>query len=52
LIADVVAAAMTKAAPNYLPLARQANDQAITLKGTGLPAGPHDSLYLKDASDF
>jgi hypothetical protein len=52
LVADLVAAAMTKAAPNYLPLARQANAQAISLKGTGLPAGPHDSLYLKDASDF
>jgi hypothetical protein len=52
LIADVVAAAVTKAAPNYLPLARQANAQAVSLKGTGLPAGPHDSLYLKDTGDF
>ena len=52
LIADVVAAAVTKAAPNYMPLARQANDQAVSLKGTGLPAGPYDGLYLKDASDF
>lgn len=52
LIADAVSAAITKAAPNYMPLARQANAQAISLKGTGLPAGPYDSLYLKDAGDF
>lgn len=52
LIADVVAAAVTKAAPNYMPLARQANAQAVALKGTGLPAGPYDSLYLKDTGDF
>ena len=52
LIADVVSAAVTKAAPNYMPLARQANTQAVSLKGTGLPAGPYDSLYLKDTSDF
>ena len=52
LIADVVSAAVTKAAPNYMPLARQANAQAVSLKGTGLPAGPHDGLYLKDAGDF
>ena len=52
LIADVVSAAVTKAAPNYMPLARQANTQAVSLKGTGLPAGPYDSLYLKDTGDF
>ena len=34
------------------PLARQANTQALYIKGTGLPAGPHDSLYLKDTGDF
>ena len=52
LIADAVAAAITKAAPNYMPLARQANHGAIYTKGTGLPAGPHDGMYLKDAADF
>jgi hypothetical protein len=52
LIADVVSAAVTKAAPNYMPLARQANNQAIYTKRTGVPAGPHDSLFLKDVSDF
>jgi hypothetical protein len=52
LIADAVSAAITKAAPNYMPLARQANHGAIYPRGTGLPAGPHDGLYLKDAADF
>lgn len=52
LIADAVSAAITKAAPNYMPLARQANQGAIYVRGTGLPAGPHDGLYLKDAADF
>jgi hypothetical protein len=52
LIADAVAAAVTKAAPNYMPLAVQANGQAINLKGTGLPAGPYDAQFGKDSSDF
>jgi hypothetical protein len=52
LIADAISAAMTKAAPNYIPLATQANNQAINTKGTGLPAGPYNSLYGKDSSDF
>jgi hypothetical protein len=52
LIADAVEAAVTKAAPNYMPLAIQANNQAINTKGTGLPAGPYHSLYGKDSSDF
>ncbi len=52
LIANAISAAVTKAAPNYIPLAVQANNQAITVKGTGLPAGPHNSLYGKDTTDF
>jgi hypothetical protein len=52
LVANAVAAAIAKAAPNYMPLARQANRGAIYTKGLGLPAGPHDTLYLKDSSDF
>jgi hypothetical protein len=52
LIADAISAAVTKAAPNYVPLAHQANIKAIDTKGTGLPAGPHDGLYLKDTQDF
>jgi hypothetical protein len=52
LIADAVAAAITKSAPNYIPLARQANGQAINLKDTGLSAGPFDGLLRKDPDDF
>lgn len=52
LIANAIAAAITKAAPNYVPLAQQANGLAIDTKGTGLPAGPHAVQYLKDANDF
>ena len=52
LIADAISAAITKAAPNYIPLAQQANAQAIAKKRTGLPVGPHDALYLKDTQDF
>ena len=52
LIADAFEAARTKAARYYAPLAQQANAQAINTKGTGLPAGPHDALYLKDTQDF
>ncbi len=52
LIADAIAAAITKAAPNYIPLANQANGNAIALKGTGLPAGPYDALFGKDTSDY
>lgn len=52
LIAQAVVAAMTKAAPNYMPLAQQANALAIYTKGQGLPAGPYDQLYQKDQADF
>lgn len=52
LLANAIAAAITKAAPNYVPLARQANAQAIYIEGTGLPAGPYDGIYLKDTKAF
>ena len=52
LLADAVTAAVAKAAPNYMPLARQANSQAVNLKGTGLPAGPYNDLFGKDGSDY
>jgi hypothetical protein len=47
LIAAAVSAAVTKAAPNYLPLARQANSNAFQKPGQGLPPGPHDPAYGK-----
>jgi hypothetical protein len=52
LIANAIVAAMAKAAPNYMPLAHQANNGAINVKGTGLPAGPYDGRYRKDGADF
>lgn len=41
LIVDVAVAAMEKAAPNYMPLARQANAAAFTYPGPGIPSGPY-----------
>ena len=58
LIADIVEAAITKASPNYLPLARQANRLAIYGKSSGsgrtasnrLPMliGPYHPAYGSD----
>jgi hypothetical protein len=47
LIVMAVEAAVTKALPNYIPLARQANTQAFDVTGQGLPPGPHRSDYWK-----
>jgi hypothetical protein len=52
LLANAIVAAIAKAAPNYMPLAHQANNGAINFKGTGLPAGPYDGLFGKDTSDY
>lgn len=42
LIANAVTAAVTKAAPNYMPLAHQANAVALnTYPGSGIPFGPY-----------
>lgn len=41
LIAAAVTAAMTRAAPNYLPLTRQANQQVFVLGHTAIPDGPY-----------
>jgi hypothetical protein len=41
LIVDVAVAAMEKASPNYMPLAKQANAQAFTFPGPGIPPGPY-----------
>jgi hypothetical protein len=43
LIVNAATAAITKAAPNYVPLARQANAEALKFPGPGIPQGP----YLK-----
>jgi hypothetical protein len=44
LIVDAVVAAATKASPNYMPLARQANASAfVQYPGAGIPPGPYFS---------
>jgi len=52
LIVAAVNAAMTKAAPNYMPLARQANANAFYPIHRGLPAGPHLENFGKDLEDY
>ena len=47
LIVDVVQAALVKAAPNYMPLARQANAEAFTFPGPGIPPGPYSNNNIK-----
>lgn len=41
LIAGAVAAAIERAAPNYMPLARTTSNQAIMVDGQGIPLGPY-----------
>jgi hypothetical protein len=48
LLAQVVVSAIEKAAPSYMPLARQANLQAMAYPGPGFPAGPYAPSYRKD----
>jgi hypothetical protein len=50
LIAAIVSAAVTKASPNYMPLARQANAQAMGegAQGPGFPYGPYRPEYGTD----
>ncbi|WP_242342117.1 DUF799 domain-containing protein [Anaeromyxobacter terrae] len=48
IIGAMVAAAVTKASPNYMPLARQANWKALSFPGPGFPAGPYRPEFGKD----
>ena len=41
VLAAVISAAMTRAAPNYMPLTRQANQQVFILGTNPLPDGPY-----------
>jgi hypothetical protein len=41
LIAAAITAAVTRAAPNYLPLAQQANTQVLVTGPQAIPAGPY-----------
>ena len=53
LVVAAVQAAATKAKPNYMPLARQANNLAVVETHHGLPAGPYRvEEYQKDIERF
>jgi len=41
LIAAAINAAVTRAAPNYMPLAHMANDQVFISGPTAIPEGPY-----------
>jgi len=44
LIAAAISAAVTRAAPNYLPLTRQANQQVFILGHSAIPDGPYKEM--------
>jgi hypothetical protein len=44
LVASALSAALTRAAPNYLPLVRQANEQVLISGPNAIPSGPYDKL--------
>lgn len=52
LIAKAVVAALEKAKPNYIPLARTVNGVSVVRAGQGLPAGPYDAQYRADQQQF
>lgn len=52
LIAKAVVAAIEKAKPNYIPLARSVNGISVGRIGQGLPAGPYDAQYRNDRQQF
>lgn len=53
LLAQAILAAIEKGAPNYIPLAQQANALAAGTSGQGVPAGPYlPDAYGKDLQQF
>lgn len=49
ILGAIVNAAVAKAAPNYMPLARKANARAMAYPGPGFPSGPYrPEEYMKD----
>ena len=49
LLVMAVSAAITKGAPNYMPMAQQVNNSVFSYpQGRGLPAGPYLPEYRKD----
>ena len=51
LIVAALSAAVTRASPNYLPLARQANAESFAWPGPGLPAGHNLPEHGKDQGE-
>ncbi len=47
LIAAIIGAAVARAAPNYLPLARDANREALTVGRNAVPPGPYQPVEEK-----
>lgn len=47
LLGALVSAAITRAAPNYMPLTRQANQQVFVLGPNALPNGPYRPVETK-----
>ncbi len=52
LLSDAIVAAVTRAAPNYIPLAQKANASALFRQYKGLPAGPYAADYGLDQDRF
>ncbi|MDR0587366.1 MAG: DUF799 domain-containing protein [Burkholderiales bacterium] len=52
ILTSLISAALGRAMPSYVPLARQANQNSVFRVGQGLPAGPYDTQYLKDQEAF
>ena len=48
LVVMAISAAATKAAPNYIELAREANNLTFSYPGPGIPPGPYSEEYLSD----
>ncbi len=52
LLADAIVAAVEKASPNYVPLAKQANAAATATPQQGVPAGKYHPKYGQDGALF
>jgi hypothetical protein len=52
LVVAAITAAIQKARPDYIPLAKQANEMSVYTAGQGLPAGPYDAKYKADGATF
>ncbi len=52
LIAGAIVAAIERASPDYMPLARKANAAALLTPHQGIPAGPYSKAYKKDLGNF